>query len=431
MVRMYRYMAERTAMALAFLRANTGAPDKIITNFGQQYRRTVNGDDPLARIFYDHFDVDTPYGTPYKVGDLIQNLTEQIQQMKERDQNETGDLIERMVSILQLPYSRNLLSGRTIGALRQALLLPQELSGTGTALQQRELSCVSCGRKMQHGEMATVTIDHNTMSLQCYQCFQPTHAACRNCEDAAPIDRKFWKRNFDCGCAERKEKEAAARAAAEAAGTPTAAPGQIIIDTVRTTTTTTPGVGPARTVAEWVRDQQAGPLAGIRANNEGPPRRHVWMAAAHVRRNGLMRGDRQLPEGAERFHGAPLDQVTEEEVMRHAVGREPHTRRPNPFLDGTTFIAQPVRTADLANLVDGGTHVAAGVHIQDETGDITGAPAQEAVQEPMAPLFHVDVAGPTAVRNQLEPMLFGADADENVEDDGDDWQDEPGEEEEE
>jgi len=429
MVRMYRYMGERTLMALSFLKGAVNQPDKTITNYGLQYRRNMGNEDPLARIFYDHFDCDPPYGTPFKLEDLIQNLQEQVLQLKQNENEETGSLIERAVNILGLPYARNQLSGRTIDTLRRALLLPQELANTGTALTQRELSCVSCGRTMRGGEMASIHIDHGTMSLMCFQCFQPTFVACRNCGEAAPIDRKFWKKNFDCGCMERKEKEKAA--AAEAAANP--APAQINIDAARAPATQgqpTAGIIAAppqqapRTIQEWMRTQRMaerptnlGQTTTQTITNGGTwvaqpnpfevaPEGSRWRTHEWVRaRGGLPLGDRMLPIGAEAYANAPLEDVTPGDVETEAQHQRERRLR------------------------------ATGVHIQDETGDITGAPILTAQMEQNT-LAHLDRQQAEVDVRRVEEAFtaaaaVGEDFDEG--DDGDGWveEEEPFEEEEE
>src|SRR5205814_6847204 len=105
---MYRYMAERMLMALHYVKDNASAPDKALVRLGQEYvRLRMNPDPELGVIFRNHFDMDPPIDTPYKVEDLIDNLKAQLVTLQQRENDGTGDLIEKLVYTLGLPFAHN------------------------------------------------------------------------------------------------------------------------------------------------------------------------------------------------------------------------------------------------------------------------------------------------------------------------------------
>lgn len=89
------------------------------------------------------------------------------------------DLIDQLVDILQLPYPRNTLSGKTLEYLSKAILLPEELGKLSARLKGQEMACGTCGRDLQSGEGVTIAADGKSRVLLCSGCRIPDFFACK------------------------------------------------------------------------------------------------------------------------------------------------------------------------------------------------------------------------------------------------------------
>lgn len=126
-----------------------------------------------------------------------------------------GDLISQMVRILQLPYTRNILSGGVIDKLAKALLIPEEMAGLVSRLRSLELSCGMCGHGFKQGEMGSVIPEGPGQSarqvLACTKCYTPRYTACYCAGESAPINDKLTrileKNSGKCANCMEKEKE--------------------------------------------------------------------------------------------------------------------------------------------------------------------------------------------------------------------------------
>lgn len=114
-------------------------------------------------------------------GDELDDLLIQIGKQLESSAPENDrDLIDTIVRILQFPYHRQVLAASSLTALKQALLLPEEIVDF-KATVAREMYCASCGHQFMNGEMSTVTqaADNGRGGalIICTRCSRPTHVA--------------------------------------------------------------------------------------------------------------------------------------------------------------------------------------------------------------------------------------------------------------
>jgi hypothetical protein len=88
------------------------------------------------------------------------------------------DLIDTIVRVLGFPYARNSLSGQTLTRLRDAILLPEEITKAKAAIA-KEAFCAACGHPLQNGEMATFKNDGYGKAFYCTRCARPSYVASR------------------------------------------------------------------------------------------------------------------------------------------------------------------------------------------------------------------------------------------------------------
>lgn len=92
-------------------------------------------------------------------------------------------LIDRIIEILQLPNTSNVLSGRTLDALRKALLSQDELRGLDERLKAANRHCGRCGKDLVRGEMTYMSAPGNAqvadaITFLCTRCGTPQYRAC-------------------------------------------------------------------------------------------------------------------------------------------------------------------------------------------------------------------------------------------------------------
>lgn len=106
-----------------------------------------------------------------------------------------GSVIDTVMDILTTPYSRNVLTGENLRRLKDAILLPSDLSNVAEALR-RELACVACGKPLVHGEGVTAVDGSQGKVFYCWRCHFPDYAPCTvgGCHDVVLPDRETFLR---------------------------------------------------------------------------------------------------------------------------------------------------------------------------------------------------------------------------------------------
>jgi hypothetical protein len=133
-----------------------------------------------ALRFMDHDDFSVVNaGFPEIIADLTKILGS-------KEPYNDRDLIDTMVRILQLPYSRNIFGYGTIQRLREALLVQEELTAWKNTAS-KEWICSSCGHKLKNGEMCTLISNGggNGATMVCTRCARPVCVAADNNKDAS------------------------------------------------------------------------------------------------------------------------------------------------------------------------------------------------------------------------------------------------------
>lgn len=105
------------------------------------------------------------------------------------------DLIDTIVRVLQLPYSKNVLSGGTLELLRSAILLPKEVASLKTRLDKGELSCFHCGKDLVSGELTVLTTDgRRGNGILCLRCAGSSILIpCQGCDHHMGLMAKIYK----------------------------------------------------------------------------------------------------------------------------------------------------------------------------------------------------------------------------------------------
>lgn len=124
---------------------------------------------------------------------LIDTLGDAILQAQ-RDGSDV-DLIDTIVRVLQLPYSKNVLSGGTLELLRSAILLPKEVATLKTRLDKAEMSCFHCGKDLVTGELTVFTVDSRRGNgIICLRCAGSSIVVpCQGCETKVGLLAKIYK----------------------------------------------------------------------------------------------------------------------------------------------------------------------------------------------------------------------------------------------
>ncbi len=123
------------------------------------------------------------------------------------------DLIDALVDVVKSPYSRNVLSGNALSALRKALLLPDEMAGLTQRLRKREMACAMCGHEFQQGETVTIYSEREAIVIVCCSCYFPSLMRCSKCSGCAEIPQKLRdglngaRKCEECKHPKPKEKE--------------------------------------------------------------------------------------------------------------------------------------------------------------------------------------------------------------------------------
>lgn len=98
-------------------------------------------------------------------------------------------LVDRIIDILKLPNSGNILGGTTLDALRKALLSQDELAGLDDRLKAANTHCGMCGKTMYRNEISSLYTSSNRLPdasyFCCTRCMNPMYRACSypKCEE--------------------------------------------------------------------------------------------------------------------------------------------------------------------------------------------------------------------------------------------------------
>lgn len=128
-------------------------------------------------------------------GKCLQKLIETFEGLmkaeKEGSSQGDGDLLETVIEILQHAYGRNVISGSTLTALRDALLLPQERTKLLTRTSKMEGYCGNCGVLLHNGDMCTYSNDGYGPYIVCLKCKHPSTQPCAQCTKSVPLDKSI------------------------------------------------------------------------------------------------------------------------------------------------------------------------------------------------------------------------------------------------
>jgi len=199
MIRLYKYLAEYILMVAGYTKTQ-GVTNKHLVNWAQAYMRSGEDRD-LAYVMERFFATNTESLTELPA--LIELLKKQIDEAD--SPNGDGDLVDKMVALLGLPYGRNRITQKSLGALRQALLLPSEMHKFITSAE-RDTGCATCGRALASGEMVTIVHGEGAngiVAMHCSNCLNPTYIGCAFCKESYILPKKlvtFFKSIRHCGC---------------------------------------------------------------------------------------------------------------------------------------------------------------------------------------------------------------------------------------
>lgn len=118
-------------------------------------------------------------------------------------------IIDRVAEILTSPHAKQMLAGKTLEALKRAVLNPQEITGLDERLQAAEVHCTACHKVFTSGEVITMFHEPTNRGilkpqLYCTKCLGPSYLACScvGCNEAVALTNKqlafFAKKNGEC-----------------------------------------------------------------------------------------------------------------------------------------------------------------------------------------------------------------------------------------
>lgn len=270
MLKLYRPHAEQLLLAATYLRYRRS--DSLEDVLGNLRNQVVNGGNNQTTLNNARKGIQMP---PH--GDhWLDSALNQLFQGLSDDANGRGesDLVDQIVRAVQLPFSRNVMSGEAMRRLRAAILLPSEQAGLTQRLRQREMSCGQCGIALHDRESVTITVDGGgTQSLACHRCIAPTSVPCASCTEVASLSSKAMNAmsRMQCpACQEaKKEKKHPEPHASEGSGGPPA-PDRYTFAGNRTRGVATPIPtnlrGTANITSAWAPD-----LPGIAPDPHLPP----------------------------------------------------------------------------------------------------------------------------------------------------------------
>ena len=151
-----------------------------------------------------------------------------IKQLLYNDDKNYTIVVDMLIDMLNKPYSGNILNGSTLRQLRQALLLPTELSRLKNKVAMAEMSCTRCGHLFKHGELTVITTSRDCSSIVCLACTSPQYVRCPCCNNYGELTKRdlkfFYKKGLCSDCIGKKPEKVTIRPSRTpaVAGTPTA-----------------------------------------------------------------------------------------------------------------------------------------------------------------------------------------------------------------
>ena len=189
MLRFYKQFMSSVLLALMYMRegyVEDISSTSIIEN-GKRYKRGRYNPAWSKQVHYTAIEkIMNKFGDDHKsIDEIIETIATQIANIGQHPEAEV-DLIDTIVSMLQLPYGRNVIGGETLRKLRNAILNPEELQKFKTRVLSGELCCGDCGKTLTNYEMVTFVKDNNSVRFLCTNCVTPRVKACpssnRDCE---------------------------------------------------------------------------------------------------------------------------------------------------------------------------------------------------------------------------------------------------------
>lgn len=157
-----------------------------------------------ALSFYDGLEYNR------KNTNLDELISMMVKQLNSKTELNDRDLIDTIVRTLGLPYAKNFLAGSSIGRLRDAILVPDELIELKTALT-KESSCSGCGHKFENGEMSSFLSSDKGGVFVCSRCRKPSYVASdTDSKVSIPVSevkglQEVLKKKFSCPALEQSE----------------------------------------------------------------------------------------------------------------------------------------------------------------------------------------------------------------------------------
>lgn len=225
MLRLYRQFGEKMLVYLLFLQSKV-TPQYVWDSIRREpgVGKNLLDEGGLANLL-DHTQQEMTEVNSLK--DEIRELYEQLSKPRV-----DLDLIDTIVSLLNLPYGTNQISHQTIDNLRKAILNPEELAALKKDLAKQEMHCSNCQRLFGNGEMLTSAIGQGgRIYLYCAACKVPEFRTCDHCTTGGRVNlsnqvlRAIRKASVCPACINRKMSEAPGHVApAAAAGNEPAQP---------------------------------------------------------------------------------------------------------------------------------------------------------------------------------------------------------------
>lgn len=211
MIKVYPQSARWLALILDLAESGLGPLDRLL----QQRIRTAEQELSLSDTGRVVLELGEEQPLAPTVAELKQEILDQL--LRPLSSSEEATLVDRMVDILQSPHGRNVLAGKTLQALRKALLTGDELRGLEERLDRLNTHCAACGKEITYGEVVTFYIDSlggrpAQGAIFCAHCKRPTRVACsvQGCAKTVEIkDRILLKDGPKCveHQEEKKKKE--------------------------------------------------------------------------------------------------------------------------------------------------------------------------------------------------------------------------------
>lgn len=194
-VQMYRNSAQLVLLALRYLQASSSVDTYGLTRYFKPPERRTSVQ-TIDNAYYSLLK------EPIELHQVVKDLEEQLIQTQ-ADRCE-GQVLDTIIELLGLPYSKNRITSNTLTKLRRALLLPYEAAALNMNLERQELYCHACARRFEDREMLTLVMENREPVLMCALCLPPNVFRCQNCHGPMEIAKNVhsaMKRTGVCeGC---------------------------------------------------------------------------------------------------------------------------------------------------------------------------------------------------------------------------------------